>query len=775
MVVSVPKREISELNAIDAFDTIFDPIMILDPDGIIRHANRAFSEKLKRFSKDTIGHHFLDIGFLVDMTEAAKKKAKQRFNLALRKKSLPSAEYGIERKDGESRYYLTNISIIEDSNGEMEYAIVFMKEITETKTAIWALGERMKEISCLYAISEITGQHDISSVELLNQTVEVLPTAWQYPDITCARVRFEEYETTTSNFRETLWKLAAEITVFGELSGFVEVYYLDEKPAFDEGPFLREERELIDAIASKLARRIERIRTENALQISQERLEAFMDSALDSIMLYDSEMNLVMLNNAAWNLMSPGIGKMEPVGKHILELSPGLEERGRYTQLIDVLRTGEPFIADDYIPSPSFGDIHLNLQAFKVGDGLGIITSNVTERKKVEAALIESEERFRSTFEESPIALEILDSDGIVIRANQACIEMFGLSSPEDLIGFSLFDDPNLHEDYKDSLRRNVIVREDLPFDFNRVKESNLYPTRKSGKLFLRTIFAPLGVKPDGSKNGYLVQMVDITDQMIAEQSIREANEKLNLLNEELETRVEIRTKELRDAQEELVKKERLSTLGQISGGVGHELRNPLGAIKNATYFLKIMMETPTSEIEETLEILDKEVENCEKIINSLLDYARPTEPVLQKLDIPELIQGVLKRIEMPENINVQSKFFKTASIILGDPHQLERVFLNLITNSIQAMSDGGTLTLRTEIEDGNVKVFVQDTGIGIPEDNMKKLFEPLFTTKAKGIGLGLSIVKTLVESHKGEISVESEVGKGTTFMIYLPGPTRRA
>ena len=519
-----------------------------------------------------------------------------------------------------------------------------------------------------------------------------------------------------------------------------------------------------------MATNILQIRSEATLHGIQQQLEVFVDSATDVIMLYDSELKLVMLNDAARDLIATAIGDKGPLGMHLLEISPRLKGTERYDAFRDVIKTGKAYVAHDYIPSPEFGDMFLDLRAFKVGEGLGIMTTDVTERRKIEDALRESEEKFRSTFEESPIALEILDADGIVIRANQACKEMFGLSSTEDLIGFSLFDDPNLHEDHKDSLRRNVIVREDLPFDFNLVKESNLFPTRKSGKRFLRTIFAPLGVKPDGSKSGDLVQLADITDQIIAEQALQEANEKLNLLNEELETRVEIRTKELREAQEELIRKERLAILGQISGGVGHELRNPLGAIKNAAYFLKMILETQNSEIDETLEILDKEVENCERIINSLLDFARPKAPVLQKIIINELILDVLKQIDVPENITVNHRHSSKLPFILGDPHQFERILINLITNAIQAMVNGGTLTLRTESDGaGNVLISIKDTGTGISEENMRKLYEPLFTTKAKGIGLGLSIVKSLVENHKGEISAESKLDKGTTFKIKIP------
>jgi len=250
----------------------------------------------------------------------------------------------------------------------------------------------------------------------------------------------------------------------------------------------------------------------------------------------------------------------------------------------------------------------------------------------------------------------------------------------------------------------------------------------------------------------------------------KKAEEKLKEYSENLEEIVEERTKELRDAQEQLVRSEKLAILGQLAGGVGHELRNPLGSIKNAAYFLKMALEKPEPEVKETLEILNKEVATSEHIISSLLDFARPKPPTRHKVEINHLLQETLSRTTVPENIKVVSKLDKSLPQILADPEQLSQVFRNLILNALQTMSDGGQLEIRAEVSPpAQVAISFADTGVGIPEDNLEKLFEPLFTTRAKGIGLGLAITKTLVKGHKGTIEVQSKLGKGSIFTVRLP------
>ena len=178
----------------------------------------------------------------------------------------------------------------------------------------------------------------------------------------------------------------------------------------------------------------------------------------------------------------------------------------------------------------------------------------------------------------------------------------------------------------------------------------------------------------------------------------------------------------------------------------------------------------PEPEVKETLEILEKEVGTSDRIISSLLDFARPKAPVREKLDINQLIKEALSRTTVPENIRVVSQLDETAPNILADRDQLERVFGNLVLNGIQAMPEGGELTVESTISDPDwVTVSFTDTGVGIPEEELAKVLEPLFTTKAKGIGLGLALSRVLVEEHGGTIGVESEVGKGSTFKVRLP------
>ncbi len=241
-------------------------------------------------------------------------------------------------------------------------------------------------------------------------------------------------------------------------------------------------------------------------------------------------------------------------------------------------------------------------------------------------------------------------------------------------------------------------------------------------------------------------------------------------LSEHLEELVTERTRELRDTQEELVRKEKLAMLGQLAGGVGHELRNPLGVIKNAAYFLNMVLESPDPEVQETLEILEKEVTTSEKIISSLFDYARAKPPIRRKVDVNDLIYAALSRSSVPKNVEVIYQMDETLPVILADPDQLKQVFGNIIFNGIQAMPEGGQLVIESKVSDANwVLVSITDTGTGISEENLPKVFEPLFTTKAKGIGLGLAIVKTRVEEHRGSVEVKSEAEKGSVFTIKLP------
>jgi len=239
--------------------------------------------------------------------------------------------------------------------------------------------------------------------------------------------------------------------------------------------------------------------------------------------------------------------------------------------------------------------------------------------------------------------------------------------------------------------------------------------------------------------------------------------------NAELEKRVVERTRELRETQEQLIRHEKLAVLGQMAGSVGHELRNPLAVINNALYYLKMVGANGDEKVKEYLGIIQTETHTAEKIITDLLDFARIKSAEVEAVYASELVARVLERYPVPKVVRVRLEIPENLPMLCTDPRQMEQVLGNLVTNACQAMSAGGELTITANQEQEMIAIAVQDSGVGITPENMKKLFEPLFTTKAKGIGLGLVVSQKLTEANGGRIEVESEAGKGSTFTVYLP------
>jgi signal transduction histidine kinase len=225
--------------------------------------------------------------------------------------------------------------------------------------------------------------------------------------------------------------------------------------------------------------------------------------------------------------------------------------------------------------------------------------------------------------------------------------------------------------------------------------------------------------------------------------------------------------------EEQRLKLEKLATVGELATMVGHDLRNPLQSIENAVYYLKneCAPKLPVSipqKAKEMFQVISDSVDYADKIIRDLQDFSAIKTPRLEKTDINAMIKKTLSRVHIPNNIELRTELGALPEINV-DKDEIKRVFMNLTTNGIQAIENGGTLIVATKKTEGFVEVSFKDTGIGIPKENMERLFTPFFTTKAKGMGIGLSICKKFVESHGGSIEVESEVGKGTVFTVKLP------
>jgi len=254
--------------------------------------------------------------------------------------------------------------------------------------------------------------------------------------------------------------------------------------------------------------------------------------------------------------------------------------------------------------------------------------------------------------------------------------------------------------------------------------------------------------------------------------------DKLRHYAEHLEELVQERTKELRESQEKLLRAERLAAIGELAAMVGNDLRNPLQSITNAAYVLRTFYGSLPAEVkkgtdfedaQKMLQIIQDEVAYANKVVSELQDFANIQGPKIQDINLNSVIRDALSEVKISGKIRVITRLDEAVSRFRADPYQLRRVYSNLVSNAVDAMPEGGKLTITSLKRRDFVEVKVQDTGIGISKENMEKLFTPLFTTKARGLGLGLLICKNLVEGHGGSIEVESEEGKGSTFTVRLP------
>ncbi len=261
--------------------------------------------------------------------------------------------------------------------------------------------------------------------------------------------------------------------------------------------------------------------------------------------------------------------------------------------------------------------------------------------------------------------------------------------------------------------------------------------------------------------DGILILSNDVSERIRNQQEILD-------LNTELESRIALRTRELEAVQAQLVRQESLTALGRLAGGMGHELRNPLGVITNAAYYLKLIQPEAEGKVRDYLEIIEKESRIAGKIISDLLDYAQTRSPHRQDVTVQEMVARTLEMYPVPDNVHVILNL-PSMPRLYADRRQVEQVLCNLVSNACQAMSTGGTLIISALQEGKELVIRVQDTGIGIHPEHIGRIFEPLFSTKTKGIGLGLAVSRKLVEANGGRIEVHSQPGLGATLTVYLP------
>jgi signal transduction histidine kinase len=257
----------------------------------------------------------------------------------------------------------------------------------------------------------------------------------------------------------------------------------------------------------------------------------------------------------------------------------------------------------------------------------------------------------------------------------------------------------------------------------------------------------------------------DITRLKLAEEALVQANE-------QLEQRVAERTAELRSAQDALLRRERLAMLGQLAGGLAHQLRNPLGTIANAVSLCEKSMLAPPQRM--ALDVIREEVRRADRTIADLLDYARIRPPERRTVELAELVDGALTQERIGEGIEVSVEMAGAPAAFV-DPVQVETAIGNVIRNALEAMPSGGKLQVRGAEEGGLALLVIRDTGPGVPATQVPSLFDPLVTTKPQGVGLGLSTARNLIENQGGSLRYTAAAGSaGAEFTVVMPAREER-
>ena len=544
------------------------------------------------------------------------------------------------------------------------------------------LLESERKLNCLFRIGEVLQDKDKSIEDMIKAILAIIPPSWQYPDITCARITLGEKEYTTKSFKRTAWKLAQEITINSKVGGRVEVFYAEKRAMDFEGPFTKDERVLINAIAARIG--------------------------------------------------------------------------------------------------------------------------NTVEQKKTQEALKTSEKKYRTLFENSKETHIISSPEGEILDINQAGLELFGFTSKEELLNtFNLID-------FYSSLReRAKLLR--LIQKQGYVKDFEIALKRRDGsRIIVRETSTALR-----DENGHIIELRgtlrDVTAHIEQERLREQMLEELQATN-----------KKLKETQSSLVQQEKLASIGQLAAGVAHELNNPLGfvtsnfnSLHNYYQSLKKYLETWEEllpklkngngngsashpcivEIEEikkqeNVNLIFKDVEDIfgectdgfqrmTSIVKNLKDFSRIDHA--EFIETYDLHSGIESTLVVARNeykyVAEIEKSLSDLPLIECNGGEINQVLLNIIVNAAHAIKsqgreDAGKISIKTYCDDVYIFCEIRDDGPGIPQQIIGKIFDPFFTTKevGSGTGLGLSIsYDIIVNKHKGDLTVKSKVGEGTTFAIKLP------
>ncbi len=490
---------------------------------------------------------------------------------------------------------------------------------------------------------------------------------------------------------------------------------------------------------------------ESALRESEEKYRNLFELAPDGISTFNRWGTITSVNPAFERLT--GFSKEDVIGKNFTKIGTlRAREIPRYLKLFsDVLRGKEiPYFEFQYQQRDKtlrWAESHVSLlrKKGKLVEMMAYLR-DTTERKEAEQIIKENKRKFEQLFMGNPEAAAYVDANFHILDINTRFTYLFRYSLKECL-GKHIDDLLVPKEKLKELKSLNRQIREGYVYH-------ETVRRRKDDSL-VEVSISSTPIRIDDKTMGYIALYSDITERKRMEKKLKDYSERL-------ETLVEEKTKELKNA-------ERMAAMGEIAAMVGHDIRNPLTGIAGAVYYLKTKLDlTKDKNIKKMLEIIERNIEYSDKIINDLLDYSRKIHLERTETTPQSIMREILTSIQISKKIQVEDETQREPKICV-DVQKMKRIFTNIITNAMDAMPEGGKITIKSRQWNDNVEFTFTDSGEGIPKEIIDKIWVPLFTTKAKGMGLGLAICKRMVKAHSGSIFVKSKVGKGTTFTIMIP------
>ena len=467
----------------------------------------------------------------------------------------------------------------------------------------------------------------------------------------------------------------------------------------------------------------------NMFEIDKSKFDATYDAFLNAIHPDDRD----SVNEAYSNSL---VDRQPYEITHRLQMSDG--------RIKFVHETCESFFDDEYKPIRSVGTVQ-----------------DITEQQVISQDL----EKFKNILDQTLDCVFIFDAEDMrFYYVNEGAMQQIGYSQNELMTMYPYDIKPEVSKAGFIELIKPLVNGEKASLNFETVHQ------HKNGKLIPVEIF--LQYISDEHEHASFVAIVrDITDR-------KKIEFELDAHREHLEELIEERTKELHETQDELVRKERLATLGQLTATVSHELRNPLGAMRPSLYVIEKKCNQDDDRVRNAIQRIDRNIDRCDRIIDELLDFTRITELSFQPTDIEQWLKLVISEQRIPEGITVEKEFSLNGVILNVDEERLRRAFINVFENGCHSMMDDNQqlvsteraqISIDTQVNDDRVEIIVRDVGSGMSKEVLEKIYEPLFSTKGFGVGLGMPTVKQIMEQHNGGVEILSDENKGTSVLLWLP------